>query len=262
MCPAPGPLPVSSALPVPEVSNISNVVLNLPSGVPVLVVMDYEPSLAGEMEATSGPLLDHLVVSRKPIFTFVATSPNGTGLVDRLLANTRISKPAPEGGLDYQPGTQYFNAGYLPAGLAGVRGFTEAPQTVLPSVRVNRFSDFIAVILITDQAEAGQMWIEQLTLAKQSDPLLAGQQLVVVASGQAGPMLRPYISSQQVAGMISGIPDAARYEYVNNSRPGMVRSYWDAFAAGLLLAIVSIVVGSLWSLVSGIRARRAEAEPG
>ncbi|HEU0291156.1 MAG TPA: hypothetical protein VFR47_00370, partial [Anaerolineales bacterium] len=258
-------IPISSALPVPEVSNISNVVLSLPSGVPVLVVMDYEPSLAGEMEAASGPLLDHLVVSRKPIFTFVATSPNGTGLVDRLLTNTRISRPAAEGaegGLGYQAGTDYFNAGYIPAGLAGVRGFTEAPQTVLPSVSVSRFSEFVAVILITDQAEAGQMWIEQLTLAKRSDPLLAGQQLLVVASGQAGPMLRPYTSSQQVAGMISGMADAARYEYVNNSRPGIVRSYWDAFGAGLFLAIVSIVLGSLWSLFARGRARRAEAEPG
>jgi hypothetical protein len=254
-------MPISSALPV-EVSNISNAIFALPSGAPVLVVMDYEPSLAGEMEAASGPLLDQLVVLRKPVFTFVATTPNGTGLVDRLLTNTKISRPAPEGGLDYQAGVQYFNAGYIPAGLAGVRGFTESPRTVLPSVSVNRFSEFIAVILITDQAEAGQMWIEQLTLAKGSDPLLAGQQLLVVASGQAGPMLRPYISSQQVTGLISGIADAARYEYVNNSRPGIVRSYWDAFGAGLFLAIISIVLGSLWSLFARGRARRAEAEPG
>jgi hypothetical protein len=261
-------MPISSALPV-EVTNISNAILALPAGANVLVVMDYEPSLAGEMEAASGPLLDQLVVLRKPVFTFVASSPNGAGLVDRLLANTKISKPASEGGQDYQAGTHYFNAGYLPAGMAGVRGFTEAPQTVLPDVRVNRFSEFAAVILITDRAEAGQVWIEQLTLAKQtkqvglqSDPALVGQQVFVVASGQAGPMLRPYVSSQQVTGMVSGLPDAARYEYVNNTRPGIVRSYWDAFGAGLLLAIISIVLGSLWSLFARIRARRVEAEPG
>lgn len=253
-------MPISAALPV-EVSNVSNAIGTLPEGAPVLVVMDYEPSLAGEMEATSGPLLDQLVVLRKPIFTFLATSTNASGLVERLLTNTKINNPAPDG-LGYQADSQYFNAGYLPGGLAGVRGFTEAPQTVLPAARVNRFSEFAAVILITDHAESGLVWIEQVMLAKQSDPALANQQFLVVASAQAGPMLRPYISSKQVVGMISGISDAARYEFVNNSRPGIVRSYWNAFGVGLFLAIVSIVIGSLWSLFTGIRARRAESEPG
>jgi hypothetical protein len=256
-------MPISAALPG-EVSNISNVILALPEGAPVLVVMDYEPSLAGEMEATSGPLLDQFVVLRKPVLTFIASSPNGTGLVDRLLANTKISRPAAEGGLDYQAGAQYFNAGYLPGGLAGVRGFTEDPTTIMPSLigKIDRFSSYQSVIILTDRAEAGQVWIEQLTLAKQADPGLANHQVLVVASSQAGPVLRPYISSNQVAGMLNGLPEAARYEFVNNSRPGLVRSYWDAFGAGLLLAILSIVLGSLWSLFAGIRARRAQAGPG
>jgi hypothetical protein len=214
------------------------------------------------MEVTSGPVLDQLVVLRRPVLTFVSSSPNGVGLVDRLLANTKISQPAAEGGLDYQVGMHYFNVGYLPGGLAGVRGFTEAPQSILPAVGVSRFAEFTAVILITDQAEAGQVWIEQLTVAKQTDPALASQQVFIVASGQAGPLLRPYVSSGQVTGMVSGLPEAARLEYVNNTRPGIARTYWDAFGVGLSLAIISITLGSLWSLFAGIRARRADAEPG
>jgi hypothetical protein len=244
------------------VNNAVSAITTMPESAPVLVVMDYEPSLAGEIEAVAGPLLDQMVVLRRPTFTFVSTSPNGTGLVDRLLANNKISSPVSDGGLGYQIDAQYFNVGYLPGGSAGVRGFTEAPQTVLPAVNVSQFADFAAVVVITDHAESGQMWIEQVTLAKRSDPFLVNQQLLVVASAQAGPMLRPYVSSKQVAGMISGISDAARYEYKNNSRPGIVRPYWDAFGVGLFLAIVSIVSGSLWSLFTGIRARRAEAEPG
>jgi hypothetical protein len=60
--------------------------------------------------------------------------------------------------------------------------------------------------------------------------------------------------------MISGLSDAARYELFNNSRPGIARSYWDTFGAGLMLSIALIVIGSLWSLFTGIRARRANAE--
>jgi hypothetical protein len=49
---------------------------------------------------------------------------------------------------------------------------------------------------------------------------------------------------------------------MNGGRPGIARSYWDAFGVGLFMAILAIVVGSIWSLITGIRARRAEAEQG
>jgi len=84
----------------------------------------------------------------------------------------------------------------------------------------------------------------------------------VIASAQAGPLLQPYLSSGQVTGMVSGLAEAARYEHMNSSRPGIARSYWDAFGVGLMMSIALIFVGSLWSLVTGIRARRAEAEQG
>ena len=253
-------MPVSAVLPI-EVSNASNVVATMPDSALVLVVIDYEPALAGEMEAVAGPLLDQMAVLRHSNFTFISTSPNGSALVERLMTNTKINKPAPAG-LGYQSGLQYFNTGYLPGGSAGVRGFTEQPKTVMPLVNVNQFSDFATVVVITDHAESGLVWIEQIELWKQNNPVSANQPLVAVASAQAGPLLQPYVSSGQMAGMVSGLSDAARYEFVNNSRPGIARSYWDAFGVGLFMAVVSIVLGSLWSLFTGIRARRAEAGQG
>jgi hypothetical protein len=86
--------------------------------------------------------------------------------------------------------------------------------------------------------------------------------LLILASAQAGPLLQPYVLSKQVAGMVYGLSDAARYEFVNNNRPGIARSYWDAFGVGLFIAVLAIVLGSLWGLFTGIRARRAEAEQG
>lgn len=243
-----------------EIQNLSSAILGLPDGAPVLVVMDYEPALAGEMESAAGPLLDQLTLLRQPTFTFVSTSSNGTALVERLLKNTGINQPTENGGLGYQADVQYFNIGYLPGGSAGVRGFVENPQNVMPAARVNLFSDFAAVILLTDHAESGLVWIEQVELAKQTDPALVNKPVLVAASAQAGPLLQPYVSSRQVTGMISGLADAARYEFTNNSRLGMARSYWDAFGAGLFLAVVAIVLGSLWSLISTMRARRATAE--
>ena len=251
-------MPVSTALPV-EVSAASNAIANIPEGAPVLVVVDYEPALAGELEAVSGPLLDNMVLLRHPDLSFLSTSPNGSALVERLVTNTKINGPAPEG-LGYQPGVHYFNLGYLPGGSAGALAFIQSPQTAIPAADVENFSQYAAVIVLTDHAESGRVWVEQLEARKQSDPALASQPLLMVAGAQAGPLLQPYVSSRQVAGMISGLPDAARYESVNNVPPGIARSYWDAFGIGLLLAIILITFGSLWSLFTGIRLRRAGAE--
>jgi hypothetical protein len=254
-------MPISASLPV-AVSNASNAVVSLPPNSSVLIVIDYEPALAGEMEAVSGPLLDQLALSSRPRLNFISTSANGSALVSRLLMNTGVGLPAPNG-LDYKTGVDYFNLGYLPGGSSGVLEFVEFPSSAIPNVNnVNVFSEFAAVIVLTDHAESGRVWVEQLDARKQLDPSLVNQSLLVVASAQAGPLLQPYVSSGQITGMVSGLSDAARYEYVNNSRPGLARRYWDSFGVGILLAILSITLGGLWGLVSGRRARRAEAELG
>ena len=253
-------MPVSPAL--LELETASSAVANIPENSHVLVVMDYEPSLAGEMEAASGPLLDQMVLSRHPRLSFLSTSPNGSALAERLMINTNINRPSPDG-LGYNSGEHYFNLGYLPGGAAGVLEFVTSPQMAMPSSGVTRLSDFSAILVLTDHAESGRVWVEQLQSLRQTDPLfpaLANQPLLMVSSAQAGPLLQPYVSSGQITGMINGLADAARYEFVNNSRPGIARAYWDTFGVGLMIAISAITLGSLWSLFTGIRARRAEAE--
>lgn len=64
--------------------------------------------------------------------------------------------------------------------------------------------------------------------------------------------------------MVNGLTDAARFEYASNipAENRIARNYWDAFGIGILLAIILIIIGSVWSLVMGIRARRASSEQG
>ncbi len=253
-------MPVSANLPI-EGSNISNAVTSIPTNGKVLVVIDYEPSLAGEMEAIGGPMLNQMVLSSHPNLSFISTSPNGFALVERLMSSAKINKPAPDG-FGYQAGTQYLNLGYLPGGAAGALGFVERPAEVIPTSGVGSFSDYAALIVMTDHAESGRVWVEQLQNRKQIDPALTNKPLLMIASAQAGPLLQPYVASGQITGMISGLSDAARYEAVKNIPSGIARSYWDTFGVGLMMAIALIVIGSLWSLFTGIRARRAESEQG
>jgi hypothetical protein len=104
--------------------------------------------------------------------------------------------------------------------------------------------------------------VEQLESRKQVDPSLSNKPLLMVASAQASPLLQPYVSSRQITGMVSGLSDAARYEALSNSRLNTARSYWDTFGIGLMTSVALIIVGSLWSLYTGMRARRANAEQG
>jgi hypothetical protein len=245
-------IPVSASLPVVEVDNVSNALLNVPTNSKVLVVIDYQPSLAGEMEAISSPVLSQIAQLSHPDFSFLSTSPNGAALAERLVNNTNIG----------QTGSPYLNLGYLPGGATGVLGFMESPHQVNPLADVQSFSDYSAVVVLSDHAESGRVWVEQLQSQKQFDAALVNKPLLVVASAQAGPLLQPYVLSGQITGMISGISDATKYEQKNSLPAGTTRAYWDAFGIGLMMAIVLIIAGSLWSLFTGIRARRADAKQG
>jgi hypothetical protein len=256
----------STAMPIPsgalpdDMQPAATIVENLPEGGRVLVIVDYEPALAGEMEAVAGPVLAHMTSLRRSHLSFVSSSSNGPGLVERLLINTKINQPD---GLGYVAGEQYLNLGYLPGGSAGILGFVKSPGRIIPAADES-LSKYVAVVLMTDHAESGRVWVEQLSAQKFKDPLLTNQPLLVIASAQADPLLQPYVSSQQINGIVSGLADAARYEsvIVTSTSPKTARSYWDAFGIGLAMAIALIVIGSLWSLFTGIRARRLEAEQG
>jgi hypothetical protein len=242
-------MPVSSALPV-EVGAASNAIASLPQNTPVLVIIDYEPAQAAEMEAVGGPVLNQIVSSRGSEIAFLSTSPNGPALVRRLLTNTGINVES----------DQSTNLGYLPGGSAGVLAFIESPRTAVPAAEASNFSEYAAVLMLTSHAESARAWVEQLDARRQSDASLASQPLVIVSSAQTGPMLQPYVESRQVTGLVSGLPDAARYEASNNIPPGIARTYWDAFGIGLLLAILLIMFGSLWSLVTRLSPRRPGVE--
>jgi hypothetical protein len=231
---------------------------NLPVDAPVLLVFDYEPALAGELEATAAPLIDHMLTLKHPRLSMISSTPTGSGLAERFMTNTQVNH-------NYERGQQFINLGYLPGGAAGVLAFSENPKNTKPFTTtgedawttpvltgVDDLSKFNAIILLTDDAETARIWIEQ-TEGRRGEA-----RLLVVSSAQSGPMIQPYYQSGQVDGIVTGLDDSAPIEQVNSGRPGIVRRYWDAFGFGLLTATALAVLGSLWSLFSGWQARRKE----
>lgn len=244
----------------PSVFAARDVIAALPEGAPVLVVFEYQPALSGELEAVAAPFIDSLIILRHPRLVFVSTSPLGADLAERFLSRTQQEH-------GYQSRAQYLNLGYLPGGLSGVRAFVQNPVQAVPFATdlapawesqplqgVQSFSDFAAVLIITDNVESGRLWVEQSQSVRGSTPL------ILISSAQAGPLLQPYYQSGQVTGLLSGLYDGAVMERNNADRPGLVRRYWDAYSLGLWLAILMMSVGAAWNFVLGWRERSAAVE--
>jgi hypothetical protein len=250
-------LPLPSAVPNETIGAVQAVEA-VAADAPVLVVFDYQPSTIGEMEATAASLLDHLLLLKHPHLILLSTSPTGAALAERFVSTTLVGRA-------YVRGQQYVDLGYLPGGLTGVYNFAQNPVAAVPLgadsqpvwqsailTPVTRFSDFAAIIVLTDNADAGRTWIEQTASSR------GASSMVIVSSAQAGPMLLPYVDSGQVNGLVSGMNGAAGAEQANGGLPGYVRRYWDAYSLGLYLAVMLIVAGGLWNFWLGMQDRHAQ----
>ncbi len=243
-----------------EVRNAMLVSQSLPQNAPVLVAFDYEPSRAGEMEAAAVPLLDQIILFSHPRLTFISTSQTGSILAERFITGP-LAEHYKNGGFTY------LNLGYLPGGQMGIRAFAQNPPVAspldinlqpawgtAPLEGVASFPQFAALILLTDNADAARVWVEQTESLRGSMPFL------VVSSSQAAPMIQPYHDSAQVNGMIPGLYGGALFEQFNAGRPGTARNYWDAYSLGMLAAMALTLGGSLWNLALGLRDRRTNRE--
>jgi hypothetical protein len=227
----------------------------------VLVAVDYEAARVGEMEAAAAPLFDNILLLKHPRLTFVSSNESGAILTERFISG-------PLAVHNYQSGVTYLNLGYLSGGQMGIRAFAQNPAsaapldinsqsawTLPPLQGVTSLDQFALIILITDDADAARSWVEQTESARGAVPI------VVVSSAQSAPMIQPYYNSGQVSGMVSGLYGGAIFErQYNNGRPGMARTYWDAYSIGMLLAMVFVLGGGFVNLGLGLRERAAMRE--
>jgi hypothetical protein len=233
---------------------------SIPENAPLLVAFDYEPSRAGEMEVAAAPLFDNLLLLKHPRLTFIATNETGSILAERFITG-------PLAGHNYQSGVTYLNLGYLAGGQLGIRAFAQNPTITtqldvngeaawssIPLQGVTSLSQFTAMILITDNADAARVWVEQTQALRGNIPF------IIISSAQATPMIQPYYDSGQVNGIVSGLYGGAIFEQFNVGRPGTARNYWDAYSIGMLLAMILTLGGGLWNLFAGLRERSSREE--
>ncbi|MCG2784977.1 MAG: hypothetical protein L6461_07710 [Anaerolineae bacterium] len=244
-----------------DLGDFIDTIYSLDNSSPVLIVMDYQPALAGEMETALSPVLNDLMIFGKPI-SFVSTLPTGPLMVSRMMDRMQ-AEPFRH---TYRDGEQFVDLGFLPGDAAGIRTFANYPREtvgtsgfgvnawdtpVLSGVQL--LNDFSAVIVVTDNPDTGRIWVEQ------AGPVLQGQPMLMVISAQAEPMLIPYYDSGQVRGLLTGLSGGAVYESIRQ-QPGNAHLYWDSYGFGLIAMQLLILAGGAWSLVVGIISRRKEQE--
>ena len=244
----------------------SQIIDGLSRTIPVLVVFDYDPALSGELEAVAAPIMDRLLSKGNPL-ALISTSPTGPILAEHFLQTTPLVKD-----YQYQSGKQYVNLGYLAGGPAGILYFADAPTEAVtvgmdgqpanwgtgPLQDIQMLSDFAAVIILTDNADTGRLWIEQ------AGPHLGNALMLMVISAQAEPMIRPYFDSGQIKGLVSGLSDSKIYEQSNQSidpthQFGLDNHYWDSFSVGMLVAELLIIAGVVLGVVIDWRARHKDS---
>ncbi len=244
-----------------DLRDFRQTIFELNADAPVLLVIDYQPALAGEMEAALSPVLDDLMLKGARL-TFISTSPTGSLMIARMM---EWMLPIHS----YQQGEQYIDLGYLPGDAAGIQVFANNPEQTKrhdgmdgyfwnspPLAQIQQLSDFATLVIVTDNPDVGRIWIEQ------ASPRLAGKPILAVISAQAEPMLRPYYDSGQITGIVTGLSGGAIYEQnqteQSQNRLKLARTYWDTYGLSLVAIELLIIGGSSWSLVKGIIARRKE----
>lgn len=247
-------VPLPSILP-DESEPIPGLLDALPIRAPVLLIVDYEAALAGEMEAAAAPVLNLAMALRSPRFTVLSTSPTGAALAERLLTGATLSRHS------YQHGANYTNLGYLPGGTMGIQAFVQNPRFAMPlntdglpawesaaAQDIHSYTDYALIILLTDRAESARAWVEQTEGQRDGRPML------VVSSAQSAPMILPYFISGQVNGLVSGVLGGAAFADEADFSTA-ARLYWNSFHLAALVVLILIVFGGLWNWIAGMRAR-------
>jgi hypothetical protein len=233
----------------PETVSMATEIQALARDSRVLVILDYQPSLSGELQIASLPVIQHLMAQNAGL-AFISTAPAGPILVNSLVQTAINASPG------FDSSQRLVNLGYLPGGAIGLQVFAAQPRYVAPLTwtrlsawanpmlqAVEGLKDFNAVLILTESAETARIWIEQVL------PTIAQVPTYLVISQQSAALLLPYYNSSQLKGMISGITGGRMYELLI-SKEGASLPLWDSYQIGVVFIFVIILLGGIISSVS------------
>jgi len=248
---------------IPEAKDLYAVIDSLPAQSQVLLALDYDASLDGELTPQARVLLWHALRQGLGVVT-VSMTPQGAAIAQRLYESDAAD--ISDGGR-YVWGEHFINLGYLPPHPASLQAFMSNPLggalfggTAAPlrpgqgeatsllqmplAQRIRSFDDLDLVIVISGNQDHVRWWIEQVG---SQHPV----RIVAGVSAAIAPYLQPYYSEGgrgQLKGMLPGLAGAAAYEALAQAR------FSPSARENLILQGYAQVVLVIVVLLGGIRA--------
>ena len=228
----------------------------VPPDAPIWILWAYDPATAGELDLVALPMAVHLLERQgRPVI--VSLLPNGLASAQRLFAQAldelATARPARNQSLGVD---SYLEGAYLPGGAAALTLLAQSPQSALIG-HTDRTAFLLGplvtqrpalAIVVAAQAEDVQQWLEQV------QPLAPAPVVAFTGAG-ADPILRPYLDSGQLQGLVSGFDGAATYQQLlarplNYTWDGrwlqqLVAQNWGHVAL-LLILLLGNLRGLLW----------------
>ena len=244
------PVPANLAASQPGVAEVFQSISELAPGSNILVAADFEAGLNGEITSAALPVLKYLQ-TRQPNVVIGSTVPSGPVLAEMLLSQASITPIASFG---------YIAGGTHALKMMGAHATTDQPaplQQVIPFPYGQKWTDaglqgikditgFQRILVLTDNLENARAWVEQV------QPGLGPQtQILIISSAQVAPLVRTYMESGQVSGVVSGLAGGAAFEQLSQqSGPGSVS--WTAYQLTMGAVILLIIAGALITGISSL----------
>lgn len=206
------------------------------SGAPALVVFDYPPAMAGELNPVAELLLAELEAKGMPIVV-ASQSPAGLAIGQQLTE-------------DYTNAT---HLGFIPGEANGLRQLSACLQIQcdtlfsrpLASEAGSALIAVDSVIVLTSEREDLVNWLEQVERTHDG-------KFVMGVTQALSPVAVTYLNSGQLEGLLTGLPAVAAYESAEPS--DSTSEHLSASAFGQWMTVALLILGNLYYL---IRARRS-----
>lgn len=254
--------PVAYLAPANSGSAFVSILGKIPTDAPLLLAFEFDPAYASEIGSAASPVLQRLMTNGNYL-TMVSTNPAGPVLAENLANEAWVDLAAynKDVAAGYAFSKQLINLGYLPGGLASLQALSRDLDSAVKSgfndnyrredslailhedLRVSSINQFAAVILLTDRFESVQPWLEQVT------PEITNVPVLIISTAQAAPLLRPYVDSGQIKGLLAGVNDGLMFTKaveLNPTHTTAMTAYYSGavaivllFGLGVLLQIIA-----------------------
>ena len=205
------PRPFNELIRAPEMLETTGfyaAVERLPQDSIVLLALDYDAALDGELTPQARAIVHHLA-QRGIGMVAVSLTPQGSAIIEELFAQ--------EGNL--VAGQNYLNLGYLPPHPASLQALIDRPLNALTAglqidlattslgSRVTDLNEIDLIVTISGSVDHVRWWIEQVGTRY-------GIDIVAGVSAATAPYVLPYYQGDygQIKGLLIGLAGAADYE--------------------------------------------------